>query len=95
MTLRQEDTEVIKYEVRGTKYEVKELGATELRGQGGRRKSQNDVWELNPRAREVEAPLVRRASATRMGISIAALFENFIGTGVVQGTTSVPSKLKV
>ncbi len=74
---------MIKYEVRSTKYEVKELGATELRGHGGRRQSQNDVWELNPCIREVEAPLVRRASATRMGISIAAFFENFIGTDVV------------
>ncbi len=32
MTLRQEDARVIKYEVRSTKYEVKKLGATELRG---------------------------------------------------------------
>ncbi len=32
MTLRQEETGEIKYEVRRTKYEVKELGATELRG---------------------------------------------------------------
>ncbi len=37
MTLRQEDAGVIKYEVRSTKYEVKELGATELRGGVGRR----------------------------------------------------------
>ncbi len=34
MALRREDTGVIKYEVRSTKYEVKELGATRLRGEG-------------------------------------------------------------
>ncbi len=39
----QEDTGEIKYEVRSTKYEVKELGATGLRGHGERRQSQNDV----------------------------------------------------
>ncbi len=83
MAMRRGDGEVIKYEVRSTKYEVKELGATELRGHGGRRQSQNDVWELEPCTRDVETPLVRRASATRMGISIVAFFENFIGTGVI------------
>ncbi len=43
MTLRQENAGVIKYEVRSTKYEVKELGATELRRGDGREQSQNDV----------------------------------------------------
>ncbi len=81
MTLRQEDAREWKYEVRSTKYEVKELGATELRRGVGKRQSQNDVWGENPRTRDVEAPLARRASVTRMGISIAAFFENFIGTG--------------
>ncbi len=61
-----------------SKYEVKESGATEFRRHDGRRQSKNDVWELNPCTREVEAPLVRKASVTRMGISIAAFFENFI-----------------
>ncbi len=55
----------------------------ELRGHGGRRQSQNDVWELNPCPREVEALLVRKASLTRMGISMAAFPENFIETSVV------------
>ncbi len=58
MVLSQGNGEGIKYEERGTKYEVRELGATELRGHGGRRQSQNDVWELNPCTREVEAPLI-------------------------------------
>ncbi len=95
MTLRQEDTGEIKYEVRSTKYEVakprgggcggrccragkrravesigtpcvaweegeastkyevKELGSAELRGHGGRRQSQNDVWGPDPCTREV------------------------------------------
>ncbi len=44
---------VIKYEVRSTKYEVKELGATELRGHGGRMQSQNDVWGPDTCPREV------------------------------------------
>ncbi len=82
MTLRQEDREVIKYEVRSTKYEVKELGATELRRGVGGRQSRNDAEGINQSTREVEAPLVRRASVTRVGISMAAFFENFLGTGV-------------
>ncbi len=53
MTLRQEGGEGIKYEVRSTKYEVKELGATELRGHGEGKQSRNDAWELNPCTREV------------------------------------------
>ncbi len=61
MALRREDTGVIKYEVRSTKYEVKELGATELRGHGGRRQSQNDVWELNQSTREGDTSVVREA----------------------------------
>ncbi len=68
-------------EVRGTKYEVKKLGATEMRGHGERRQDRNDEWELNPCTREVETLLVRRAGVTRMEISIAAFSENFIGTG--------------
>ncbi len=82
MTLGQEDAREIKYEVRGTRYEVKELGATRLCRHGGRRQSRKDVWEPNPRTREVEVPIVRRADVTRMGISIAAYLENSIGTGV-------------
>ncbi len=35
----------------------------------------------NPYTRGVEAPLVRRASATRMGLRMAAFLENFLGTG--------------
>ncbi len=89
MTLWQVDTGVIKYEVRSTKYEVKELGATELRGGVGKRQSLNDVWGLDPCTCEVEAPLVRRASATRMGISIAAFLENFNGTGVASNNCTV------
>ncbi len=84
MTLRQEDTGAIKYEVRSTKYEVKELGATELRGHGMRRQSRNDVRELNSCTRDAEAPLVRRAGVTRMGTGMAAILENFIGTGAVR-----------
>ncbi len=80
MTLRQENTGEWKYEVRGTKYEVKELGATELRREVGKRQSRNDVWGENPRTRDGEAPLVRRASATCMGTSMAMVSENFIGT---------------
>ncbi len=68
------------------KCEVKELGATEMRGRDGRRQSGNDAWRPNLRSREIEAPLVRRASITRMGISIAAFFENSIGTGVASHT---------
>ncbi len=66
----------------GVKYEVKELGATELRRGVGRRQSRNNAKGINQSTREVEAPLVRRASVTRIGISIGALLENFIGTGV-------------
>ncbi len=69
-------------QVRGTKYEVKKLGATRLRGHGGRRQSQNDARGINQSTREDEAPLVCRASATRMGTGMATVFENFIGTGV-------------
>ncbi len=75
MTLRQEDTGE-------RKYEVNKLGATESRRHGGGRQSQNDEWELNLCVRDVEAPLVHSASVTRMGISMAASFEKFIGTGV-------------
>ncbi len=82
MTLRQEDTGEIKYEVRSTKYEVKELGATELRRGVGRRQSRNDAWESNLCTCDVAPPLVRRASATRTGTSMATVSENFIGTDV-------------
>ncbi len=75
-----------KYEVRSTKYEVKELGATELRRGVGKRQSWNLAWGTNPCTREDEAPLVHRASATRMRISMAAILENFIGTGVTSRT---------
>ncbi len=83
MALLQEDTGAIKYEVRSTKYEVKELGATGLRRGVGRRQSRNDARGINQGTREVEASLARRASVARMEISIAAFFENFIGMGVV------------
>ncbi len=76
------NSEMVKYEVRSTKYEVKELGATALRGQIKRRQSRNDAWELNSCTRNVEAPSARRASVTRMGISMAAFLGNFIGTDV-------------
>ncbi len=79
MTLRQEDTGEIKYEVRSTKYEVKELGATELRRGVGRRQNRNEARGINQSTREVEAPLVRRAAATRMGISMTANFEILSG----------------
>ncbi len=69
-------------QVRGTKCEVKELGATGLRREKRRTQSGSDAWGRNQCPRDMEAPLVRGASATRMGISIAAFFENFIGTGV-------------
>ncbi len=61
-------------QVRRTKYEVKQLGTTELRVHDERRQSRNDVWGPDPCTREVEAPLVRRASATRMEIGIVAFF---------------------
>ncbi len=61
---------------------MKELGATELRGVEWKEQSRNNVLEPNPCTRDVEAPLVRRAPATRTGISIAAIHENFTGTGV-------------
>ncbi len=65
----------------GIKCEVKELGATELRREVGKRQSRNDVRELNPCGRDVEALLVRRASVTRMGISITAFFREFYWDG--------------
>ncbi len=64
------------------RYEVKEIGATELRGGMWRKRSRNDARGINQSTREDEAPLVRRMSATHVGISIAAFFRNFIGTGV-------------
>ncbi len=73
-------------EVRGTKYEVKELGTTELCRGVERRQSRNDARRINQGTREVEAPLVCGASVTHMGTSIAAFFENFIGTGVIPYT---------
>ncbi len=79
MTLRQEDARAIKYE-------VKELGATELRGCAERKRSREGAWGENPRTRDVEAPLVRRASESSMGISMAAFLENFLGTGVERPT---------
>ncbi len=82
MALRQGNGEGIKYEVRSTKYEVKELGATELRGWVERKRSRESAWGINRRTREAEAHLVRRASATRIGISIAASSESCLGTGV-------------
>ncbi len=87
MTLRQKDAGVIKYEVRSTKYEVKELGATELRGHGERRQSRNDARGINQSTREVEAPLVRRVLVTRVGIGMAAFLENFLGTDVTSDHT--------
>ncbi len=45
----------------------------------------------NPCTRKVEAHLVRRASVTRMGTSIAAIFENYIGT-VVQENPHPPQE---
>ncbi len=68
-------------QVRGTKYEVFKLGATELRRGVGRRQSRNDARGVNPCTREVGVLLVCGASVTRMGISMAALPENCIGTG--------------
>ncbi len=81
----------IKYEVRSTKYEVEELGATELRRGVEGKRGENGARGVNPCSREVEVPLVRRASVTRMGISMAAVCENFIGTSVTE-ITSVPRK---
>ncbi len=71
-------------QVRGTKYEVR---SERVRRNGV---AQREMEEAKPEQRvgtnpctcDVEAPLVRRASVTHMGISIAAFFENFIGTGV-------------
>ncbi len=48
-------------EVRGTKYEVKELGATELRREVGRRQSRNDARGINQSAREDDTPVVCEA----------------------------------
>ncbi len=73
---------VVKYEVRSTKYEVKKLGATELHGWKRRTQSGIYAWGINQSTREVEAPLVRRVLVTRVGIGMAAFFENFIGTGM-------------
>ncbi len=58
------------------------LGATRLRGGMWGKRSGNDAWKPNLRAREVEAPSVRGAFVTRMGISMAVFLENFIGMGV-------------
>ncbi len=64
-------------QVRGTKYEVKELGATELRRHGGRRQSRNDAWGINQSTREDEAPLVRRAREPRIGTCASAICKKF------------------
>ncbi len=63
---------------------MKELGATELRGCAERKRSRKGAWRINQSTREDEAPLVRRASESRMGIGMAAFLENFLGTGVVE-----------
>lgn len=57
MTLRQEDTGE-------RKYEVNKLGATRLRRWAGGKQSQNGAWEPNRCRREVDVPLVRKASVT-------------------------------
>ncbi len=69
-------------QVRGTKYKVKELGATELRGGVGERQSRNDARGISQCTREVETLLVRRASVTRIGTGVEAIRRNFLGTGV-------------
>ncbi len=61
MTLRQEDTEVIRYEVRSTKYEVKELGATELRRGVGGRQSRNDARGKNQSPRGDDTTVICEA----------------------------------
>ncbi len=62
MILRQEDTGEWKYEVRGTKYEVKELGATELRRGGGWKEAKPEqAWGMNQSTREVDTRVVCRA----------------------------------
>ncbi len=53
--------EEIKYEVRSTKYEVRELGATELRKSVGRRQSRNDASEPNPCTRGDDTSVVCEA----------------------------------
>ncbi len=66
--------------VRGTKYEEKESGATELRRWERWTQSRNEAWEPNPCTRGDEAPLVRKASVTRMGTSVEAVDGKFLGT---------------
>ncbi len=66
MTLRQEDTGVIEYEVRS------EVVRRNRVAQG--KQSRNNVWRQNRCGREEETILVRRTCATHMGIGIAAFF---------------------
>ncbi len=61
MTLSQENAEVIKYEVRGTKYEVFELGATKLRRGVGRRQRRNHARGINQSTREDDTSAVCEA----------------------------------
>ncbi len=50
----------------------------------------------NPCTGEIEVSTVRGASVTRMGNSIAAIFENFIGTGVIKfGKKSKKGKISL
>ncbi len=82
MALSWENTEERKYEVRSTKYEVKELGTAHLRKGRWRMQSRNDARKPNPRNHKVDTSPVRRACVTRVGISIVVFLENFIGRGV-------------
>ncbi len=78
MTLPQENGEV-------PKYEVKKLGATELRRHGGGRQSRNDACGVNLYSREDDASLMCRASESRIGTGTAAIIEKFLG-----GTGEMP-----
>ncbi len=51
-----------------------------------KKRSGNDAWKPNLRSREVEAPFARGASIPRMGISMAAILENFLVTGVLRSS---------
>ncbi len=80
MTLSRENEEVIKYEVRSTKYEVKELDATELRGRVGRKQGGKHAWGIKQCTCEVDTPPACGAYECRTETGIAAIIRKFLGT---------------
>ncbi len=80
MTLQQGNSDVIKYEVRSTKYEVFKVRRNGVaRGKVEEAKRERCVGTKSMRP-WVEASLVRRASVTRMETSVAAIFRIFLGS---------------